>query len=475
MVNALNTIQFKVFMNSQAGRIQNTLTGEIEQISKGYNFYMATFQQAVMVIVYMGFAFFIDFQFAALVTVGGALTNLLYASLYNRTKHLSRKFTKDSNLYQGQIIQHVANFKYLRATGLVENYGDKLRKSINQIERSRRRIGILNAIMGSAREPMLIVVIITVILIQVKLLGGALGGILISLIFFYRALTSVTALQTSWNKYLSTIGSFENLKGLQREFDRSQTPLKTEKLDVFPIHLKLKNVNFYFGNTQILKNINLKINPKKTIAFVGESGSGKTTLVNILSGLLPIDKGSFMISNKNAHQIDMNTYQEHIGYIAQEPVIFSDSIFNNVSFWSKPTEENLKRFWKATEQASLTDFIKGLEDKEHSQLGNSGINLSGGQRQRIAIARELYKNIEILIMDEATSALDSETEKSIQNSIDALKGQYTILLVAHRLSTIKNADQIVLMKKGRIDTIGTFDDLLKHKEDFRRMVALQEI
>jgi len=475
MINALNNIQFKVFMTSEAGRIQNTLSGEIEQISKGYNFYLKAFQEGVMVAVYMSFAFFVDFQFALLVTIGGALTNLLYASLYKKTKGASRKFTKDANSYQGQIIQHVANFKYLRATGLVENYAKKLRKSITNIELSRRKIGILNSIMGAAREPMLIIVIIVVILIQVKLLDGALGGILISLIFFYRALSSVTSLQTSWNKYLSTTGSFENLQDLQKKFDKSQAPIKNEKLKNFPIYLTLKDVDFYYGETQVLKQINLNISPKKTIAFVGESGSGKTTLVNILSGLLPPDKGSFSIGENNADKIDLVSYQKHIGYIAQEPVIFSDSIFNNVTFWSKPTEVNLMRFWKAIAQASLNTFIDDLEAKENTQLGNSGINLSGGQRQRIAIARELFKDVEILIMDEATSALDSETERSIQESIDALKGQYTILVVAHRLSTIKNADQIVFMKKGRIDGAGSFEDLLNQKKEFKRMVQYQNI
>jgi subfamily B ATP-binding cassette protein MsbA len=237
----------------------------------------------------------------------------------------------------------------------------------------------------------------------------------------------------------------------------------------------LENVDFYYGETQILKNINLEIQPKKTIAFVGESGSGKTTLVNVLSGLIPVDKGTFSIGNNDAKYLKMSSFQKHIGYIAQEAVTFNDTIYNNVTFWAEPSPQNISKFNKAIKQASLTDFIQTLEDKENTHLGNSGINLSGGQRQRIAIARELYKDIEILIMDEATSALDSETEKSIQDSIDALKGKYTILLVAHRLSTIKNADQIVFMKKGEIENVGTFQDLLEQREDFKRMVELQEI
>jgi subfamily B ATP-binding cassette protein MsbA len=475
MLHALNTIQFKVFMTSDAGRIQNTMSGEIEKISMGYNFYMETFQQAIMVMVYMGFAFFIDFQFALLVTVGGALTNILYSTLYKKTKAASRQLTLDSNIYQGQIIQHVANFKYLRATGLVRQFASKLVKTINNIEISRRKIGVLKAILGSAREPMLIVVIVAVILAQVYVLGGDLGGVLISLIFFYRALTSVTALQTAWNKYISVTGAFENLKDLQKEFDKSQTEVKTEVITQLPIKLSLENVDFYYGDKMVLDNINLEIQPRQTIAFVGESGSGKTTLVNVLSGLIPVDKGIFKIGDNNANNIQISSLQKHIGYIAQEPVVFNDSIYNNITFWAEVTNENIKKFWNAVQQASILDFMQNLDDKENTQLGNNGINISGGQKQRIAIARELYKDIDILIMDEATSALDSETEKNIQDSIDALKGKYTILLVAHRLSTIKNADQIVFMKKGKIDSIGSFQDLLEQREDFKRMVDLQMI
>jgi subfamily B ATP-binding cassette protein MsbA len=475
MLHALNTIQFKVFMTSDAGRIQNTMSGEIEKISMGYNFYMETFQQAIMVMVYMCFAFFIDFQFALLVTVGGALTNILYSTLYKKTKAASRQLTLDSNIYQGQIIQHVANFKYLRATGLVRQFASKLVKTINNIEISRRKIGVLKAILGSAKEPMLIVVIVAVILAQVYVLGGDLGGVLISLIFFYRALTSVTALQTAWNKYISVTGAFENLKDLQKEFDKSQTEVKTEVITQLPIKLSLENVDFYYGDKMVLDNINLEIQPRQTIAFVGESGSGKTTLVNVLSGLIPVDKGIFKIGDNNANNIQISSLQKHIGYIAQEPVVFNDSIYNNITFWAEVTNENIKKFWNAVQQASILDFMQNLDDKENTQLGNNGINISGGQKQRIAIARELYKDIDILIMDEATSALDSETEKNIQDSIDALKGKYTILLVAHRLSTIKNADQIVFMKKGKIDSIGSFQDLLEQREDFKRMVDLQMI
>src|SRR5690606_6795755 len=134
LLSALNRIGYKTFVTSDAGRIQNTLSGEVDRVSQSYLTYFGAFQQGIMVVVYMGFAFFLNFQFAVLISIGGALTNIIYKTIYKHTKGASRKLTFSTNIYQGQIIQHVGNFKYLKATGLVNQYGDLLRATINKIE-----------------------------------------------------------------------------------------------------------------------------------------------------------------------------------------------------------------------------------------------------------------------------------------------------------------------------------------------------
>jgi subfamily B ATP-binding cassette protein MsbA len=212
-----------------------------------------------------------------------------------------------------------------------------------------------------------------------------------------------------------------------------------------------------------------------TIAFVGESGSGKTTLANLIAGLIEPDKGSLTIDGTILKNYNLNTYRRRIGYISQDPVIFNDDIFNNITFWDEPTPENIARFWSTIELASLAAFIKSLPEKEKTNLGNNGILISGGQKQRISIARELYKKADILIMDEATSALDSETEKIIQENIERLHGSYTMIIIAHRLSTIKKADKIYLIEKGRVSASGSFNEMINYSDRFKRMVALQEM
>ena len=226
----------------------------------------------------------------------------------------------------------------------------------------------------------------------------------------------------------------------------------------------------YQADDLILQDINLSLHRNETLALVGESGSGKTTLMNILSGLLQPTTGQMRVDGQDAAELDISSYQNRIGYITQEAVIFDDTVFNNVTFWAERTDANLQRFWAALEKASIAEFVRTQPDAEDARLGNNGINLSGGQKQRISIARELYKDVDFLFMDEATSALDSETERAIQDNIDQLKGQYTILIIAHRLSTIKNADRVVVLKQGRIDHIGTYEELIAQSVSFKRMV-----
>jgi ABC-type multidrug transport system fused ATPase/permease subunit len=477
MLEGLNRLRFKSFVSYETGKIQNSLTGDVDKIIQGFGSYFLALQQAILVAVYTGFAFFVDMHFALLVTLGGGLSNILFRLIYRKTKEASRKLTEDSNRYHGEIMQHVGNFKYLKATGLVHDFGGRLRRTMYKLDASRRKIGYSFALVNAIREPILILIISTVIFVQVSLLSGNLGGILISLLFFYRALAAMNALQTAWNYFLSATGSFENISSFQRFLSThsekdSDSHGKEWRLSE---KLEIRNGFFRFGETTILREINLTIGRNETVAFVGESGSGKTTLVNLFTGMMPLDGGEYLIDGQPVSEINLLSFQRHIGYITQDPVIFNDTVFNNVTLWAEKTGENLQRFAEAVAKSEIAAYIGSLPERENTLLGFAGINLSGGQRQRISIARELYKNVDILIMDEATSALDSETEKSIQQNIDRLKGQYTVLIVAHRLSTIRNVDRVIMMNRGEIEKRGTFQQLIADSPAFKRMAELQEI
>ena len=476
LTNLFTKYSFKAFVTSDIGRIQNSFTGEISRVSGAYSNYSEYIQQFLMVLVYLGFVFMVDWKFALLICLGGLISNFFFSNLFKKTKEQSKELSKNNSDYQGLIIQYVTNFKYLKATGFLKNYGIKLINGIKQIERNNSEIGFLNARITALREPFMVGIVCLVILLQVTYLEGNLAAIMISLLFFYRALSALMAFQNKYNNFLAVSGSLDNMHSFELELKNSLESDGDHYFKDFSHSIEVEAVDFgYTEPDGILKKINLTVHKNQTIAFVGESGSGKTTLVNLISGLLKPSSGIVTIDGIDQKSLNISSFQSRIGYISQDPVMFNDTIFNNVTFWADATEQNKLRFSRAIEKAAISDFINNLEIKEHTVLGNNGINLSGGQKQRISIARELYKDIDILILDEATSALDSETESAIQQNIDQLKGDYTILIIAHRLATIKNVDKIYLMERGSIIDQGTFEELTLSSERFGKMVELQEI
>ncbi|HUH36276.1 MAG TPA: ABC transporter ATP-binding protein [Moheibacter sp.] len=469
----LKDLSFKEFVTADIGRIQNSLTGEAFTVALACNQYLDTIKNGMTVAIYLGFAFFLDWKFSILIITGGLMTNFVYRNFYNKTKALSREITSNNHSFSKIVIESINHFKYLKASGRNKEYTNRMIDQLNVLIENKIKVGTLSAKLQSLREPMMILIICGVIALQVTVFKTSLSSVLIILVLFYRAMGYIMNLQSSWNGYLGSIGSLENIQSFEK-FLEDNKELKTGNKILQHIQtIELNNVGVSYGDFKVLQNINLKVQPNQSIAFVGESGAGKTTLVNVVCSLLDIDSGEFHVNGINFKEIKKSSYRSRIGYITQEPTIFNADIFDNVSFWEERTPENLAKFWKAIQMCSLENFIHSLPLKEKELLGNNGINVSGGQKQRISIARELYREVDLLIMDEATSALDSETEQEIKDSIESLQGKVTILSIAHRLSTIKNADTIYLMDKGQITAFGTFEALKIQSDHFRKLAELQ--
>ena len=475
MVDSLGNMNFKDFLKLDAGRIQNTLSGEIYKIVSAYVAYFNTLQSVVLLLVYLILALMANFQFAILVSLGGYLTNLIYKIIYRHTETASINNSKLSHIYQSLLIQSVQYFKYLKATNYFEKYKLKLRSYVDKIEDEQKKIGVFNAILQASREPLVIGVVILVIIVQINVLEGNIATIFLSLLFFYRALNYIMVVQTSWQSFTSNLGGLhvglELLEDFRKGEEKSNGTIAVERIH----NIDLKDVSFCYNfDNFVLKNIYINIERKLTYALVGRSGSGKTTLTNLLAGLIDPSSGQIFINGVPRDQVKMSSFRNRIGYITQEPVIFNDTVFNNITFWSDFTPENVLRFNNAIKLANLEELVNSFPGGENTVLGDNGILISGGQKQRISIARELFKDVDVLIFDEATSALDSETEKSIQQNIESLKGSCNIILIAHRLSTVKNADEILVMKDGFIEARGSFSELMVSNRSFKNMVELQE-
>ena len=474
LIDYLNHLSYEGFTKMSIGRIQNHIIGESGKLLGAMNSFLNLVQITIMLLIYIGLAAVSNWQFAIIVGLGGLLLDFVYKYFNRIIQDISRKQVNLGNDFNEILIQAIHNFKYLKATNYFKSYDNRLRDNMTLSDEYSFKSTKLGAIMGNAREPLIIAIIALVVFIQAKFSEGNISSIIVSLLLFYRALGYITNFQGVWSSFIISSIAIESIDNIILDFKKYQEPQKTALINKID-NIKVENLNITFGNTPILKNISLNIPAKTSIALVGESGAGKTTLANVICGLQIPHGGDVIVDGKSLYESNLNSYRSKIGYITQESVIFNDTLFNNVTFWDKKTPETIKKFYNVMEMVSLTDFVNNLENKEDSTLGNNGILVSGGQKQRISIARELYKDIELLIMDEATSALDTETEKHIKDNIDLLHGKFTILIIAHRLSTIKNVDTIYLLEKGEISGSGDYNSLVQSSERFKRMVELQEL
>lgn len=231
---------------------------------------------------------------------------------------------------------------------------------------------------------------------------------------------------------------------------------------------EFKNVTFTYANGhKVIDNMNFKIKANSTVAFVGKSGSGKTTVFNLLCKMYNIDSGKITIDGIDIRELDKDSIRGNITIISQNPYIFNLSIRDNLRL----VKENItdEEMIEACKTACLEDFIKSLPDGYDTIIGEGGINLSGGERQRLAIARALVQKTEIILFDEATSALDNETQANIKKAIDNMKNEYTILIIAHRLSTVIDCDRILFLDEGKIKAEGTHKELLSNCKNYRSL------
>jgi subfamily B ATP-binding cassette protein MsbA len=242
----------------------------------------------------------------------------------------------------------------------------------------------------------------------------------------------------------------------------SGTKELTEEIET----ISLENVSLSYTNTPALKNISLEAKKGESIALVGDSGAGKSSLVNLLVRFYDPSSGKILINNSDTKDFTLASLHQRISYVTQRIYIFNDSIAANVAYGEEIDE---KRVIEALHKAYAMEFIEKLEDGIHTILSESGDNLSGGQRQRIALARALYKNPDILILDEATSALDNKSEALIQQALQELKSEMITFTVAHRLSTIEDADTILVFQDGEIICRGSHDELLQHCPTYQKL------
>ena len=307
-----------------------------------------------------------------------------------------------------------------------------------------------------------IMLIILYAIRQTGSFGNALPIISLYVFAGYRLMPVMQNIYVSLNQLSFSGASLDSLYDNIVKLEPNNKNQLNEALN-FNKEIVLNNINFNYPNTsrKALQGVNLNITAKSTVGLIGATGSGKTTIVDIILGLLVAQKGTLEVDGEVITKQNLRSWQSSIGYVPQHIYLSDESIAANIAFGTEPKNINHANVEEASKIANLHDFVTNeLPNQYDTVIGERGIRLSGGQRQRIGIARAIYLNPKVLILDEGTSALDNETEEKVMESINKLNKKITIILIAHRLNTVKNCDKIYKFEKGRLISQGKFDEMV---------------
>lgn len=300
--------------------------------------------------------------------------------------------------------------------------------------------------------------------VEAGLTKGAFVGFVAALAMFMDPMRKFSQANVKLSQARAAAERIFGLLNAEEEVDKGES--KILKLEDKII---VKDLNFSYGNNQVLKNLSLEIPKGKKVALVGLSGSGKSTLINLLLGLYPIEKGKITIDGKDLTDIKLGSLRDLFGLVSQDIFLFHDSIIENLKLGGEFSEEEIRH---ALNVAYASEYIDDLPEQADTIVGDRGARLSGGQQQRLTIARAFLQNTDVLLFDEATSALDNESEKIVQKALESIASDKTVVAVAHRLTTIQNYDHIYVLKEGQVIEDGNHAELMAHNGEYKKLYEL---
>lgn len=454
-------------LNKNIAVLQRSMQEDTDQFAKAILHFMEMSAEACVCIV-LGVYLFIVSKSITVVIAGLLIVCLAIFSYIN--KKYSRKWGEQGQEYKAKIYQWmnqslsgIKDIKILdRSETFINNYDNYMKKYV-RVLRLNRLIGIMpKYIIEMVCMTGLLLAVMVKMFFGQKELTEFVPQLAIFAVAAFRLLPSVGRINEHLSAVIFATPSidliYHDLKEIE---DLHVEEMEKDETWHFQKKIEVKRVTYAYpgGEGNVIENACFEIDRGETIAFVGTSGAGKSTMVDILLGLLPPQQGKILVDGMNVYK-NLLTWQKEIGYIPQTIYLSDDTIRNNVAFGIEEDEIDEQAVIVALQQAQLFDFVDTLPEGLDTCVGDRGVRLSGGQRQRIGIARALYHNPEILVLDEATSALDNDTEAAVMEAIDCLKGQKTILIIAHRLTTIKNADKIFEVKDGKVEKKSREENML---------------
>ena len=475
LVDRLLRADYQYFTRRGFGYFNNAATVEFTNLTNAFDRCTRATVAAAFVAMYVVLALVVNPFLSVAFVVFAVPVYIMLRAAFRLVQRVSVQNTRNNALLQSHLIQTFSGFKYFKATASTSGISRAVSSAIQRQGRLLYAQRRLESLVKNGLDLLTVLLIAALLLYYVEVVGTAFVEMVFILVVLRRVVMFAQRAQRWFQEFLDASGSVRLFRELGDELAGNEEALYADAVAPdFDQPIRLEDVSFGYGDSPpVLKGVSLAILPGSKVAFVGASGSGKTTLATLLTGILRPTSGEISIGGVPYDRIDQAKLREGIGYVGQESTIFNDTVLNNVSLWDE--EGSLERVEPAAKTADAAGFIRSMPHGYDTLLGDNGARISGGQRQRVSIARELYKNARLLIFDEGTSAMDTESERTIQENVDDLRGDTTIVLIAHRLSTVRNSDMIFVLDEGRVIEQGTYDYLYALGGRFARMVDQQAL
>lgn len=467
------------FTEEKKGDIMSKMTNDINEVEVSVISVLEVFiREPLTILFFLGYMISVSPMLSLFIFVFLPLSGLVIG-LVSKTL---RKSSNAAQQYLGEILgvidETLTGMRVVKAFSAERHQRLKFTTMNNELFRIRNRISARRELASPMSEVMGMMVVSIILWYGGRMVLSHEGSLTGPSFFMYIGLFTQII-----NPFKNLSSAYYNVRKGTAALERIEQILGAEvtikelpnarHIDGFRDKIELRNVHFAYGDKVILDNINLSIEKGKTIALVGASGAGKSTLVDLIPRFHDVTSGDILIDGINVRELKIDSLRRLMGVVSQDPILFNDTIYNNITLGTGgATQQQVE---EAARIASAHNFILQKPDGYQTTVGDRGSRLSGGERQRVTIARAVLKNPPVLILDEATSSLDTESERMVQDAINKLMQNRTCIVIAHRLSTVRNADEIIVLEKGRVIERGTHDMLLQHNGLYRRLVEMQEL
>ncbi|MEB3233453.1 MAG: ABC transporter ATP-binding protein [Leptolyngbyaceae bacterium] len=471
----LLTVSHSYLGTQDSGKLMNTLGGETWRTGEAIATLISLITTFCTTVVYTAILLLISPKLAVLIGVVMGTISLAIRRVTRRIDHLGKRVVESNANLGLRMYEGLVGMKTIRAFGQEPYEQQQFDRSSQQVQRSLLHLDMLSTTVSPLYEVFSALLVLTILVIAVQNDRTVLPTLLTFLFMLYRLQPQMQLFDSYRTKLQSLAGSVEDVLGFLDCQDKTYIHSGTQPFHALQQSIDLKSVSFHYADDQdpALDQVSLTIPAGKITALVGPSGAGKSTLIHLVCRFYDPSKGEVQVDGRSLPSLDLVQWRQHIAIVSQDIHVFNTTIAGNIAYGQM--EASRDDIIAAAQQAHIHDFIQTLPQGYDTSVGDRGTRLSGGQRQRLALARAIVRNPDILILDEATNALDSISEHLIQEALDLFSRDRTVIVIAHRLSTVYSADQIVVLHQGQVVEQGNVQQLLQQNGLFSQMYQLQTV